>query len=184
MIFHWFRRLMKDHKGSLAVEMAMAMPVLAGLLLSGIEVTRFVLLNQKIERASATMADLVSQAETLAEGDLNNLFTASGYVVEPFDLASDGRIIVSSVGRIGTANAIVNWQRAFGAGGGSSIFGAEGAAATLPDSFVIRDGESVIVAEAFYDFVPVFADSVMGESTLSRYSILRPRFGSLATLLP
>ncbi len=184
MIFQWFRRLMNDRRGSLAVEMAMAMPVLAGLLLSGIEVTRFVLLNQKIERASTTMADLVSQAETIAEGDLDNLFIASGYVVEPFDLAGDGRIIVSSISKTGAAAPLVNWQRAFGAGSGSSIFGNEGAAAILPTDFVIRDGESVVVAESFYDFVPIFTDSVVNGTTLSRYSILRPRFGSLATLLP
>ena len=184
MFFRWFRHLVKDKKGSLAVEMAMAMPVLAGLLLSGIEVTRFVMLNQKIERASATMADLVSQAETLTEGDLNNLFLASGYVIEPFDLAGDGRVIVSSIGKTGVAGAHVHWQRDFGAGSGASIFGNEGTAAILPEGFEIRDGESIIVAEAFYDFVPVFSQSVISESTLSRYSILRPRFGSLAVLLP
>ena len=184
MIMSFLRRLMKDRKGSLAIEMAMAMPVLAGLLLGGIEVTRFVLLNQKIERASATMADLVSQAENLAEGDLDNLFIASGYVVEPFDLSGDGRVIVSSIGMLGTASPVVNWQRGFGAGSGSSAFGTEGAAAVLPGTFTIQDGESIIVAEAFYDFAPVFSESVIASSTLTRYSILRPRFGSLATLLP
>ena len=178
------RRLLKNNRGSLAVEMALAMPVLAGLLLGGIELTRFVLLNQKIERASSTMADLVSQAEMLAEGDLDNLFLASGYVVEPFDLAGEGRVIVSSVGRFGTANAMVNWQRSFGSGSGSSIFGAEGTAANLPTGFVVREGESIIVAEAFYDFVPLFSGNVFNASTLSRFSVLRPRFGSLATLLP
>jgi len=184
MIRKFARRLIRDRKGSLAIEMAMAMPVLAGLLLSGIEVTRFVLLNQKIERASATMADLVSQADTLSEGDLGNLFLASGYVVEPFDLTGDGRIVVSSIGMPGTANAVVNWQRAFGAGSGSSAFGIEGGTAVLPANFTIRDGESIIVAEAFYDFSPVFMGTVINSATVSRYSILRPRFGSLATLLP
>jgi len=184
MMLRLARRLMRDRKGSLAIEMAMAMPILAGLLLSGIEVTRFVLLNQKIERASATMADLVSQADTLAEGDLGNLFLASGYVVEPFNLSGDGRIIVSSIGKLGTANAMVNWQRTFGAGSGSSAFGTEGGAAVLPANFMVRDGESIIVAEAFYNFVPVFSGAVINSTILSRYSILRPRFGSLATLLP
>ena len=55
-------RLKRDRRGILAVEMAIATPVVIGLLLSGIEVTRYVLLNQKIERASATMADLVSRS--------------------------------------------------------------------------------------------------------------------------
>jgi len=184
MTFPWLRRLLKDQRGTLAVEMAIAMPILIALLLSGVEVTRFVLLNQKIERASSTMADLTSQAEILAEGDLVNLFTASGYVVEPFDLAADGHIIVSSISMLGTASPVINWQRGFGAGSGASIFGVEGANAVLPTGFVIRDGESVIVAEAFYDFTPIFSGGVMSASTLSRYSILRPRFGALTTLLP
>ena len=62
-----FRRILKalgrDRRGALAVEAAMAVPVLAVLLLGGVEVTRFVLLNQKLERTSATVADLVSRSD-------------------------------------------------------------------------------------------------------------------------
>jgi len=176
-------KFLGDRNGSLAVEMALAVPVLVALLLTGIEVSRLVLLNQKIERASATMADLVSQSEILAEGDLDNLFVATGYVVDPFDLSSNGRMIVSSIGRSG-ASTSVNWQRGFGAGSGTSVFGAEDGAAVFPEGFELRDGDSVIVAEAFYDYSPVFTNTVITNSTLSRYSILRPRFGSLASLLP
>ena len=53
-------RLKRDRRGALAVETAIATAVVIGLLLSGIEVNRYVLRNQKIEPASATMADLVS----------------------------------------------------------------------------------------------------------------------------
>jgi len=49
-------RLKRDRRGILAVEMAIATPVVIGRLLSAIEVTRCGLLNQKIERALATMA--------------------------------------------------------------------------------------------------------------------------------
>ena len=54
--------LKRDRRGILAVEMAIATPVVIARLLSAIEVTRCGLLNQKIERASATMADLVSRS--------------------------------------------------------------------------------------------------------------------------
>ena len=62
MIGRALRRLKRDRRGTLAVEMAIATPVGIGRLLSGIEVTRYGLLNQKIERASATMADLASRS--------------------------------------------------------------------------------------------------------------------------
>lgn len=175
-------RFLKDRRGTLAVETAMAIPVLAALVLSGVEVTRYVLLNQKIERASATMADLVSQAETLSEADLVNLFNATGFVVEPFDLAADGRVIISSISRSGGSAARVNWQRGFGAGSGSSTFGVEGGDALLPAGFVVRDGESIVVGEAFFDFVPIFTGGIMGTTTVYNSAVLRPRFGTLTSL--
>ncbi len=130
------RRLKRDRRGTLAIEMAVAAPVVIGLLLSGIEVTRYVLLNQKIERASATMADLVSQSETLSEGGLVNLFSATAYVMDPFDLVADGRLVVSSIGGNDDNRARINWQRSFGGGG---AFGVEGGSANLPAGFVVRD---------------------------------------------
>lgn len=176
------RNLRKDRRGSVAVELAVAIPVLAGLLLAGVEVTRFVMLNQKLERASSTMADLVSQAESITEADLGNLFTATGFVVEPFNLAADGHIIVSSISKATGSTAKINWQRGFGAGSGSSSFGTEGGDATLPTGFVLRDGESIIVGEAFFDFSPVFAGDVLTDVTLDARSVVRPRFGSLNSL--
>ena len=173
------RNIRKDSRGSVAVEVSVAISILAALLLAGVEVTRFVMLNQKLERASATMADLVSQAETLTEADLVSLFTATGFVLDPFDLAGDGRIIVSSISKQAGTNPQINWQREFGSGAGSSSFGAEGGDATLPAGFVLRDGESIVVSEAFYDFVPVFTGQLLTSATLDTQSVVRPRFGSL-----
>ena len=175
------RRLKRDRRGTLAIEMAVAAPVVIGLLLSGIEVTRYVLLNQKIERASATMADLVSQSETLSEGGLVNLFSATAYVMDPFDLAADGQLVVSSI----SGNpARVNWQRSFGGGGGGSACGVEGGTASLPAGFVVRDNETVVVAEVFYDYVPAFMGTQLVSRRLYNYAVFRPRFSSLETLYP
>lgn len=178
----WIRRCLRDRCGTVAVETALALPALVILALSGVEITRYVLLNQKMERASATMADLVSQAETLSEADLVSLFNATGFVVEPFDLAADGRIIISSISKTGSAAARVNWQRGFGSGSGSSAFGVEGGGATLPTGFVVRDGESIVVGEAFFDFTPMFTGGVLGNTTVYNSSVLRPRFGTLTSL--
>lgn len=178
-----FRILARDRRGSLAVEVAMSIPIMVSLLLGGVEITRYVLLNQKVERASATMADLVSQAEKLSEEDLANLFIATRYTVEPFDLAGKGRVIISSIAKSSSdADVRVVWQRAFGSGSGSSSFGAEGGAAVLPAGFTVRDGENIIVGEAFFDFVPVLGDDVLGNTTLHSHAVMRPRFGSLTTL--
>jgi len=185
MIRRFLKVLGRARRGSLAVEAAMAVPVLAVLLLGGVEVTRFVLLNQKLERTSATVADLVSRSEKLYTAELPSLFIAAGFTFDPFDLAGDGRLIVSSIYKSSGTLPRVVWQRAFGSGSGASTFGAQGADATLPDGFVVRDGENVIVSEAFFDFVPLFTGDMVGvldPRTLYTYSVMRPRFGPLTTL--
>ncbi len=171
------RRLKRDRRGTLAIEMAVATPVVMGLLLSGVEVTRYVLLNQKIERTSATMADLVSQSETLSEGGLINLFGATAYVMDPFDLAADGQLVVSSISG-DDDEARINWQRSFGGGGGGSAFGVEGGTANLPAGFVVRDNETVVVAEVFYDYVPAFMGTQLVARSLYSYAVFRPRGSS------
>lgn len=178
------RRFRRDRRGVLAVELAIAMPVVAGLLLSGIEVSRFVLLNQKIERATATMADLVSQAEILTGGDLNNYYSAARFVMQPYDLSVKGKVIVSSISAAGGNPAQINWQRAYGAGAGSSAYGMEGGNAAFPSGFLIRDGETVIVAEIFYSYRPLLVEEVMKPVSLYNHAIFRPRFSSLASLAP
>ena len=184
MIGRVLRRLKRDRRGTLAVEMAVATPVVIGLLLSGVEVTRYVLLNQKIERATATMADLVSQSETLSEGGLVNLFSATAYVMDPFDLEADGQLVVSSISATNGNPARINWQRSFGGGSGGSAFGVEGGTANLPVGFVVRDNETVVVTEVFYDYVPAFMGTQMVARNLYNYAVFRPRFSSLATINP
>lgn len=184
MIGRVLGRLKRDRRGTLAVEMAVATPVVIGLLLSGIEVTRYVLLNQKIERTSATMADLVSRSETLSEGGLVNLFAATAYVMDPFDLAADGQLVVSSISAASGNPARINWQRSFGGGSGGSAFGVEGGTANLPVGFVVRDNETVVVTEVFYDYVPAFMGTELVARSLYNYAVFRPRFSSLATINP
>ncbi len=178
----------RDRDGSMAVELAFAIPVVLGLILSGVEITRFVLLNQKIERTTATVADLVSQAEALTGADVDALFSAGLFVMDPFDLTQDGDIVVSSiVGEDGTAR--VDWQRNLGQGAAGSRFGTVGGGAVLPAGFSVGDGESVVVAEVFYDYSPMFTggslvDGLVGEKELYGAALFRPRFTSRITFTP
>lgn len=176
------RSLGRDTQGNFAVELALAVPVMAALVLSGVEVTRFVMLNQKIERTSVSVADLISQAESLTVNDIDNVFQATAGVMSPFDLLANGTIIVSSVSAEGGSAPLVNWQRSYGEPGNASTVGASGASATLPPGFEVRDNESVIVAEVHFGYTPLIADSVIGNKNLYNFAVFRPRFGSLTSL--
>ena len=175
---------MKDTRGVIAVEVAMAVPVILMLVLSGIEVTRYVLLHQKMERTASTMADLVSQSLAMSEGELNALVAAATEVMDPYNLMDDGGLIVSSVTNpLGTTER-VSWQRSFGAGTDASRFGTQGGVATLPGSFLVRESENAIGVEVMYDFEPMFAYGVLEPTTITSMALFRPRFATLASISP
>ena len=183
----WFRqilgRLRHDGRGAVAVELAFAVPVLTGLLMSGVEVTRYVLINQKMERTSATMGDLISRMPELTEGDITSFFAASNQVMTPYDVHADGRVIISSITNDGGDSSIV-WQRTYGSIGAGSRFGDVGDVPVLPNGFVVRDGENVITAEVFYDFQPIMMTAVLDPTRLYSRAVFRPRFGALSRVIP
>lgn len=179
---HW--RLFRDDRQVVVLaEMAMAMPVVIVLALGGFEIARFTLVQQKLDRLSVTVADMVAQAETISTGQLDQIFAATGPILAPFTMSTDGVVIVSSVSATGGTGARVAWQRR---GGGtlveSSPLGAASQPATLPAGFVVRDGENAIIAEAFYDFVPMFIPDLVPPRRLYHRAMFRPRFGALTAL--
>jgi len=182
-LFSFLRRLKSDRRGVTIVEFALVSPVLVTMIIGGFEISRYVLLQQKLNGVSASMADLVAQAETLSAAELNSLFTSVDYLVKPFEMGSSGVVIVSSIGAVNGAPPTVFWQRT---GGGTmthaSEFGSEGQPATLPAGFVIRSGESLIVAEVYYDYSPLLGDQFVANAELYHRAFLRPRFGALKAL--
>lgn len=183
MIFGLIRRAVRERRGAILAEFALTFPILVLLILGGVEVGRFVLLEQKLHAAAVTMADLTAQAEELSTGELDNLFAAVDHITTPFALAEDGLVIVSSVSASGGNPPTVDWQRT-GAGTATkaSAIGAPGEEAELPEGFVVRDGESVIVAEVFFDYAPLFGGQYVDAREIYKRSLYRPRFGALTSL--
>jgi hypothetical protein len=166
--------------GNAAVEFALALPVLMLLMLGSAEMARFVILHQKVDRVAVTTSDLVARAETISESDFSDIFDAADYVAKPFDLANLGIVIVSAVTNEDGTGARVAWQRS---GGGSathsSQVGVAGGLASLGTGFEVREGETAIIAEVFYDFEPFLSDLIVEPQTLYRRAHHRPRLGTL-----
>ena len=176
-------RGMRGDRGNVVIEFALALPVLFLMLLASAELGRFVLLNQKIDRVAITMSDLVARAETIHEDDLDDIFSAATHVAEPFDLGGRGRVVISSVVNPDGNGATIAWQRA---GGGSFIqaseVGTEGANAALPSDFAVREGETAIVSEVFFDFEPFLSELIVAPRVVYRRAHHRPRLGTLDTI--
>jgi hypothetical protein len=178
-------RLLGCRAGNVAVEFALAVPVLLLLMLGSAEMARFVILHQKMDRVATTISDLVSRAETISESQLDDIFLAIRQVATPFDIANLGVVFVSSITNPDGDGAVVSWQRS---GGGSystsSHLGAEGEEAVLPDGFEVREGETAIISEVFFDFTPFLSELIVEPQIIYRSAHHRPRLGTLETVDP
>jgi Flp pilus assembly protein TadG len=178
------RRLSCDRRGGLIAEFAAAMPVLVLMLLGGVEVSRFALLNQRMDRLATVMGDLVAQAESLSDADLTQLFQATGHVAWPFDMATKGVVIISSIS-IPPPNTVtpkITWQRRTGSLTGSSKLGNQNSTPVMPTGLTIAIGQTIIVAEVYYDFKPMLIGQLVPAHRIYHRAFFRPRLGTLTSL--
>lgn len=186
MLRRLIRQFVGDRRATIVVETAVLMPVLTLVLLGGIEVSRFALLQQKLNRTVVAAADLISQTKGLInETQVANLFESADYVMRPFALGDNGNLIVSSVVQDAGNPPIVMWQcRRAGSFAPTSEIGVAGGTATLPAGFILRDGESFIYAEVVMNYEPFLFGQFTGPQQLRYHAVFRPRVTALRTLLP
>ena len=177
-----FNNLRKNIRGSAAVELALAFPILLLLCFGGFEVTRYILINQKISKTVSSMSDLVARSPSISAAEITQMFNAVPHLMEPFNEAADLRVIISSVVNYG-AGPVVTWQQS---GGGTKVatsqIGVIDGSAILPDGFTLGVNENTIVAEIYYDYEPVVAPDVVAATTVYKRRFNMPRLGSLETL--
>jgi Flp pilus assembly protein TadG len=175
-------RFRADPRGFAAVEFALILPVLLLLALGVTEIARFAMLGLKVQHAADTVADLASGSATLTPAGMTDMFNAVRHIVQPFDAASRGRVIVSGVSMTGNGRPTVLWQcRSAGSFSATSEVGAGGGRATLPARLVLRDGETVIVGEMFFGYQATLLRLVPA-ATIRRVAFYRPRFAMPTSL--
>ena len=182
-ILYHISRFIRCERGVAATEFALALPMLAILIVGGFEVSRYVVMHQKLEKIAYTIADVVSQSETITVAQLDQAALAAAEIMDPYNFTDTGVIVVSSVYQPAGAAATVRWQYS---GGGdlerASDVGVAGAAATLPNNLVLNDDDNVIIAEIFFRYDPFFADGVLEDSEeIYKVTIFKPRLGALTT---
>lgn len=180
-------RLWSDRRGALVAEFAASLPMLLILVMSGFECSRFVLLNQKLDRVTTTVADLVAQEEDITITEINALFDAISPIITPFSFSPGGRMIVTSVvlAPDGVTKTVA-WQQGYGSLAQASKIGVPNGTATLPAEMTIRTNETILVGEVFYQFTPFFVSNWFSSTPLAQIlyhrAFYRPRFGALTTI--
>jgi hypothetical protein len=180
---HRLTRFMKRQEGVAYLEFAIALPLLIALFMGAVEVTRYIIVVQKVEKATTTLSDVVSQSQSITTAQLNQLVEAAKEVMRPYSFNTNGYVIITSVTRTAPAAPRVNWQYV---GGGSwthaSLVGSPGSTA-LWVPFAMDDKENIIIAEVFYNFQPIVNNPhVMTNHTIYKVATFRPRLGALGSL--
>ena len=181
-------RFRRERRGSILVETAGAIPIIALLAMGGAEFARFVLLHQKLDRVAASVGDLIAQQETINTQQLADIFSSVDDVLAPFEMGVDGRVIVSSTALVagqtlcGTTEIL--WQQSTGTYSATSKLGGVGDDATFPGSFCVTVGETVISSEVFFQYSPFFWSDLIGTSEIYKLAVFRPRLSKLDEVLP
>ena len=178
------QRLLRADQGLAVLEFALILPVLMSLFYGAVEITRYILITQKVEKLAFTVADVTAQSQTVSNASLNQVLAATSDIMSPYTMTSNGRVIISSLYRAAgaTTTATVNWRYQ---GGGTltatSALGAVGATPSMPTGFTFDERENVIAAEVFYQFSPLISTQFFGTKTIYRVAFYKPRLGALLT---
>lgn len=175
------RYFWQAQSGIAVVEFALILPVLMLLFYGTIEVTRYILIVQKVEKLAHSIADVTSQEQTASATVLNQALAATSDIMSPYTMTTNGTVFISSLYRAqGAAEATVNWRYQ---GGGSlpatSQIGPLGGLPVVPGGFTFDERENVIAAEVFYRFSPLISAQFFGTVTVYRAAFYKPRFGAL-----
>lgn len=124
MLKRLLTRFVRSQRGVALIEFAIVFPVFFLLLFGGIEISRLILIQQKLEKAGYVLADVVTQftpaTATAAAGEVSvaeitqNVFPQLGRIMNPYDDAARRAAIMTSVEKL-NGQLFIRWQIA-GAG--------------------------------------------------------------------
>ncbi len=151
-----FNKFLRGSDGVGMIEFAIALPILILLFAGVIELTRYVLVHQKIDKSANSLADYLGQQENPATFQIAPLDEAFDKLLEPFSANTAGYILTGvGVDTKGTATKSddtysILWRKTRGSIGTSRVGPAVGAPANI-NGIELTEGEVAISAEVYYE---------------------------------
>lgn len=103
-------RFREEAKGVAAVEFAIIAPVLILMFIGTLEISLAIAVNRKVSRISSTVADLVTQSQSLTSSDIDAIMDVSSKIMYPYK--NDVGIIITGIEIDSNSNATVDWSQA------------------------------------------------------------------------
>lgn len=174
-----FRRLIMDRRGVGAIEFAIAAPLLIMFYVCSFEISVAVTMSRKVNRASATVSDLLTQSQSTNKATLDTMKTVTKTVIAPF--SEDGYSLkITGIAIAADGKATVAWSRDQNA---QQPY-APGLVVTLPSTleakstFIVRT--ELVVPYTLLSMMPSLASS-FNKINLSKTSYFRQRTGDKIT---
>jgi len=175
----------QHQRGASVIEFAIILPVLALFLIGTVELSRFALLHQKVDKTANAMADFLTQGCSVRFADMDGFASTAAQIMRPF--AFSGTIIFSTASFrdtgiepcSGTNVTCINWQyRPIGTE--SSQIGSVGGNATYPGNYTVLPGQIAAAAEVSYNYEPLIAGTdilipSLAPQILYKIAIYKPR---------
>lgn len=132
-------RLFRDRRGVAAAEFALIAPALIFLIMGVLEMSFRFRATEEATRYVHQVADIVSRETDLEQDDLQELFDASVFMMQPLDTTNDLDLDIASVGFEGAdAEPTILWRRVAGTEVSFDISETQGMG--IEDESIIRVG--------------------------------------------
>ena len=185
-------RLLRNTSAASIVELGLAMPLLMGLALTGVEVVALAITHVKLNQLAITVADNASRAKQtqvngapqFREYDVNQVFRAAALQAEDLDIPNRGRVILSSLQVNGSGGQTIAWQRCWGKNTWPSRYGPQGTGATgtafkgmgyTSTKMTADAGTAIMFVEIAYNYKPFFLGSVIPSKVIRKEAALYVR---------
>lgn len=153
-------KLINDRRGSVLIEAALVMPIMAILLLATLEFGQAFTAKRRTGQVASMAAELVARTPCVTQSDLQDVSAIGGTILKPYASAPLGLRITSV-----TAQSTVLWSF----GSGTLTPAKTGAAFQLPTSLAGQN-KPLIVAEAAYAFTPTLGHFLVSATNFSTVS--------------
>lgn len=169
------RRLGRDQRGLAAVEFALLAPLMILLYFGLVEFCQGYMAQKRMGHVASQVADLVAQSDSMTGTQVDDIFMIGGLIMRPFPDAGLSQR-VSSVTRNASGVVRVDWSR----GSGMSPLEKDVVITGIPTG-LIGNGESLVMAEAAYDYRSPANYLLPGVTKFEQTYYLRPRTVNVVT---
>ncbi|UTW56011.1 TadE/TadG family type IV pilus assembly protein [Kordiimonas sp. SCSIO 12610] len=184
------RRLLKNEEGVVVTELALILPLLVVILAGIVEVSNYILLNMKAQHTVVALGDLTTRSSTISADTVADVYTAVEEIMAPYPVELNAKVILTALsvdGASSVTDPIIIWQctsPSLGVTEPSELGGHLDTVDFNDETITMREGETLVITEFFYDYEPIVFTNVIAPGLLRKKAFFRPRIGALQVVDP